>query len=247
MRILAAALLVGLGTAGIGWAGGQNQGPPVGAILDLNGTPVPGGGDGTTFQHYTVNFTAAVANTTITFAFRDDPAELLVENFSVADLTAPATNLLINGNLSGGTYTSNGNSGTPVGWLYANIYGATDGGYLNTTCAGPTNFCWDDPAVSAYDAISQTIPTTIGHTYQISFFLAEDSDCGCDFTRLSDGGEDDSGMDALVYAQSGLPPPAGSAPTTPIPGTLLLMITGLAALSAWTARDWVRRCFSGMS
>ena len=127
MRILAAALLVGLGTAGIGWAGGQNQGPPVGAILDLNGTPVPGGGDGTTFQHYTVNFTAAVANTTITFAFRDDPAELLVENFSVADLTAPATNLLINGNLSGGTYTSNGNSGTPVGWLYANIYGATDG------------------------------------------------------------------------------------------------------------------------
>lgn len=235
------AVLIGIGTAGMSW--GLNQGPPVGAILDLNGTPVPGGGDGVTFQHYTVNFTAAVTNTTITFAFRDDPAEVFVENFSVVDLAAPGTNLLTNGNLSGGTTTSNGNAGTPAGWSYANIYGATDGGELSTSCPGTTNFCWDDAAVGAYDAISQSISTTIGHTYQVSFYLADDSDCGCNFTRVSAGGGAFSGLDALVYAQAGLPAPAGSTPATPIPNTLLLLITGLAALSAWTVRDRLRQCF----
>ena len=46
-----------------------NQPPPIGAILDLNGLPIPGGGDGTTFQQYTVNFLADLASTAITFAF----------------------------------------------------------------------------------------------------------------------------------------------------------------------------------
>jgi hypothetical protein len=67
---------------------GSNNPPFPGAILDLSGTPIPAGGDGT-YQQYTVNFTAAFANTAITFAFRDDPAFLFFYSPSVSDLTTP--------------------------------------------------------------------------------------------------------------------------------------------------------------
>jgi hypothetical protein len=60
-----------------------NQPPPAGAILDLAGTPIPGNGSGTVFQNYSVNFVATLTNTQITFAFREDPDYLAVENFSV--------------------------------------------------------------------------------------------------------------------------------------------------------------------
>jgi len=167
----------------------SNQGPPAGAILDLNGTPIPGGGN-ETYQQYTVNFTATLTSTAITFAFRDDPAQISFAYPSVQDVTGelPGPNLLTNGDLSGGVYTSNGNSGVPIGWTYANAYGATAGGFV----VGPSpnynvsnycyfideavvNYCWFDGAVQAYDAISQTIPTTLGHTYRISFYVAESS------------------------------------------------------------------------
>ena len=66
---------------------GTNNPPPSGAILDLSGTPIPGGGN-STYQRYTVNFTANIANTAITFAFREDPAFISFANASVVDVTA---------------------------------------------------------------------------------------------------------------------------------------------------------------
>jgi hypothetical protein len=51
---------------------GNNNPPPASAILDLAPTPIPGGGN-ETYQMYSVNFTASLANTAITFAFREDP------------------------------------------------------------------------------------------------------------------------------------------------------------------------------
>ena len=93
------------------WA--QNHPPPAGAILDLNGTPIPGGGNGTTYQQYMVDFTATFTSTAITFAFRDDPADILFKEASVTDLTTHSGNLLFNGNFTGGVYTDNGNAFTP--------------------------------------------------------------------------------------------------------------------------------------
>ena len=195
---------------------GNNNPPPADPILDLNGTPIPGGGNGT-YQSYTVNFTAALNNTAITFAFREDPSFIAFANASVTDLTVPGANLLTNGNFSGGVYSDNGNNLTPVGWTYANMYGATFGGVVSTTNCGVVGTCWYDGAVQAYDAISQTIATTPGHQYQISFSVADYSGCGCDFSDVSTNGNTTdtggNGINVTVYAQAGLPPVASMACT----------------------------------
>ena len=160
------------------WA--QNNPPPAGAILDLNGTPIPGGGNGTTYQQYTVDFAAKFTSTAVTFAFRDDPADISFNEASVTDLTTPSGNLLTNGNFTGGVYTDNGNPFTPVGWTYANPFGSVSGGVVSNTCAPDplgNSTCWFDGAPQGYDEISQTIATTNGDNYQISFYVAESSGC----------------------------------------------------------------------
>src|SRR5580692_10820763 len=161
---------------------GNNNPPPAGAILDLSGTPIPGGGNDT-YQQYSVDFTANAVSTAITFAFREDPAFISFADASVVDLTTQSGNLLTNGDFSGGTYTDNGNSLTPNGWIYANQYGAAAGGVVSSNCGVGANGtygvgnCWFDGAVQAYDAISQTIRTTPQDIYRISFWVADNSGC----------------------------------------------------------------------
>lgn len=200
---------------------GNNNPPPAGAILDLAPTPVPGGGN-STYQMYSVGFTASLANTAITFAFREDPAFLYFSNVAVND-TAGGGNLLVNGNFAGATYTDNGNVATPVGWEYANVYGATFGGVVLPNCGvGPggalgTSNCWYDGAVQAYDALTQTIATIPGHNYQITFWLADNSGCEidggppCYFSDLSTNGDvtdtGGNGIDLTVYVGAALPAP----------------------------------------
>jgi hypothetical protein len=198
---------------------GNNNPPPAGAILDLSGTPIPGGGN-QTYHMYSANFVANLNSTAITFAFRDDPAFISFSNASVTD-TAGGGNLLTNGDFSQGTYTNNGNNFTPNNWTYANMYGATFGGGVvsGSSCYGTGN-CWYDGAVQAYDAISQTIATTPGHQYQIAFSVAENSFCGtCNFSDLSTNGDQTgtggNGINVTVYAQAGLP--ASSPACTPDP------------------------------
>jgi len=201
---------------------GNNNPPPASAILDLAPTPIPGGGN-ETYQMYSVNFTASLANTAITFAFREDPAFLFFSNASVIDVTSGGGNLLVNGNFAGATYTDNGNVATPVGWEYANVYGATFGGVVLPNCGvGPggalgTSNCWYDGAVQAYDALTQTIATVPGHNYQISFWLADNSGCAidggspCYFSDLSTNGDvtdtGGNGIDLTVYVGAALPSP----------------------------------------
>jgi len=171
---------------------GTNNPPPAGPIYDLGGTYatpptsaqlIPGGGN-ETYQQYTVNFTASASNTTcgdggcstvITFAFRDDPAQISFTYASVTDVTnpdEPGPNLLSNGNFATGGLTP---------WTYSNSFGPTVGGYVTTnpgacyTLAGVAPYCWFDGIVQGYDAISQSIPVNLGDQYQISFYVAEDS------------------------------------------------------------------------
>lgn len=203
---LAFALAVAAGFAGAAWAAPINEPPPSGAILDLNGGLIPHGPP----QTYTVDFTSSVSNTAITFAFREDPAFIFLFNSSVVDLTTSSGNLLRNSDFSGGTYTNNGNSATPTSWTYANIYGASAGGIVTSSC-GYGSYCWHDGAVQAYDAISQSISTTIGDLYQVSFSATDNSGL-TDWSRVSTNGNvtgsGGNGADILVYAQAGLPPAA---------------------------------------
>jgi dockerin type I repeat protein len=191
----------------------SNNPPPVGAILDLNGTPVPGGGNNT-YQQYSVNFTASITNTAITIAFREDPAFISFSKASVTDVTTPSGELLVNGDFSQGTYNNNNNPLTPIGWTFANEFGAAASGRVLSGCGvGATGAygvgnCWFDGAVLAYDAISQTITTIVGHTYHISFWVADDSGCNCNFSDLSGPGV--NGINVTVYAQAGLPTRAGT-------------------------------------
>jgi hypothetical protein len=192
-----------------------NNGPPPGAIMDLNGTAIPGGGN-STYQQYTVDFTAAdIPSTAITFAFREDPAFISFANASVTDLTTPSGNLLMNGDFSLGTV-----GGTPVDWTYSNQYGASSGGLVESGSSFCYTYssCWYDGAVQAYDAISQSITTIPGHNYQISFWVADNSGCStepagtpCNFSDLSTNGNitdtGGNGINVTVYAQAGLPPP----------------------------------------
>lgn len=242
MRTVFVLLLLTLSVAGVIYGakkivaqGALNNPPPAGAILDLNGLPIPGGGNGSTFQQYTVNFTANLSNTTITLAFRDDPAFVSIEQVSVTDLTTPSGNLLTDGDFSAGLNNSN----SPPGWTYANVFGAGASGVVNKPCphaGGPTNAqCWFDGAVGAYDALTQTIATTIGHVYRISFFLSEDSDCGCNFSRLSTAGNGNTGIDVTAYAQAGLPAPG--IPGTPVPPSLWLLTAAAAFLAIFQWRN----------
>jgi hypothetical protein len=211
----------------------MNEPPPPGAILDLNGAPIPGGGNGGTFAEYSVDFTAGSTETNIMFAFRDDPGFILFEDASVMDLTTASPNLLVNGNFSGGTYTDDQNASTPVGWTYSNAFDTSSGG-ITTSCGSAG--CWDDGAVQAYDSISQTIATKIGQSYQITFFVAEHGCSTCSFSRLSTNGDvtdaGGNGIDVLAYTQA-----EGLAPV-PEPSTLWLLGTA-AALAAIKLRKKV--------
>lgn len=194
-----------------------NEPPPLGALLDLNGQPIPGAAP----QSYSVYFTAGVANTAITFAFRDDPSFISFSDASVINLTAGnGVNLLTNGDFSGGAYIDNGNGLTPDGWTYANVYGANFGGGVRAGCGVGGGYCWYDGAVGAYDAISQTTATTTGDIYQISFDVQEGSG-QADFSSLSTNGQ--YGIDVLAYAQAGLPPA-----DVPEPASLSLLAVGAA-------------------
>jgi PEP-CTERM motif len=192
-----------------------NCAPPLGAILDLDGTPVPH-----TYAQYSVNFAVANATTNVSFSFREDPAFLGLDDVSVS--TGGGPNLLVNGGFEAGVVGNN----APVGWTYLNAFGAAAAGIVdNNSSPGPhtgSNY-YDDGAVQAYDGITQAVGTTPGDVYTISFWLDDNSNLTT-FSRLSTNGDvtdtGGNGVDVLVYA--------GAIPTLPVPEPASLALLGLS-------------------
>ena len=208
--------------------GQVNEPPPSGAILDLGGGETSTSAQ--TIDHGTataesVDFIAAFSTTDITFAFREDPAFISFSDVTLTNLTtSSSTNLILNGNFASGS----GSAATD--WTYANIYGATFGGVVTSSCGGGLTTCWYDGAVQAYDAIEQSVALVVGDDYALAF---EYSDDGPDttFSDLSTNGDvtdtGGNGVDILAYEGSGLPPAGGAAPE---PSSIVLAATGLLSM-----------------
>jgi hypothetical protein len=199
-----------------------NCAPPLGAILDLDGTAIPH-----QYQQYTVNFMATSATTNLSFAFREDPAFIFLDDVSLTLGAGP--NLLVNPGFELGPVGSN----TPTGWTYLNSFGATFSGFVsnNNPHSGSNNYY--DGAVQAYDGITQAVATTIGQVYTVSFWLTDNSG-NSTFSRISTNGDvtgtGGNGIDLLVYA--GVVP---TLPPVPEPSLYVLMAAGLAAMG-WAKR-----------
>jgi len=199
-----------------------NCAPPPGAVLDLNGTAIPH-----QYQQYTLNFTATAATTNVSFAFREDPAFLFLDDVSVT--LGGGANLLTNPGFEAGPVGAN----APAGWTYLNSFGATFAGVVSANGPHSGANAYVDGAVQAYDGITQAITTNIGSVYTLSFWLNDDSGATT-FSRISTNGDvsgtGGNGIDLLVYA--GVVP---TLPAVPEPPEYALMAAGLAALG------WMRR------
>ncbi len=176
-------------------AGALAQLPPPGALADLGalagfGTPTP---FATAGEHF--SFVAGNADTTISFAFREVPAFFAFSDVSVS--TGGGPNLIVDGHFQGSVVTSN----IPTNWgrwiqpIDVSAIGTVSSPSSPYGCgdivpSGESIF-WCDGSVQGYDAIFQTVATTVGQTYDINFNLADN------------GGIRELGIDMLVYALNG--------------------------------------------
>jgi hypothetical protein len=199
-----------------------NCAPPPGAILDLDGTAIPH-----QYQQYTLTFMATSATTNVSFAIREDPAFIFLDDVSLTLGAGP--NLLLNPGFELGPVGAN----SPTDWTYLNSFGATFAGIVsnNGPHSGSNNYY--DGAVQAYDGITQAVTTTIGDVYTLSFWLNDDSN-NSTFSRISTNGNvtntGGNGIDVLVYA--GVVP---TLPPIPEPPLYALMAVGFAAMG-WLQR-----------
>lgn len=217
------ALALALVLAGQAFAAGNNNPPPAGpVILDLAGTAVPH-----SYTQYTTSFVAGTTSTDLSFAFREDPAFISLDDIVLS--TGGGPNLVINGGFEAGVVGNN----APDGWTYLNVFGASAAGLVenNNPHSGSNNYY--DGAVQAYDAITQNITTVVGQTYDLSFWLTDNSNLTT-FQHLSTNGNTTgtggNGIDLIVYAGNGLPVPAGGG--IPEPATWALMLGGFFGAGA---------------
>lgn len=204
-------------------AAGNNNGPPSGPIiLNLDGTAIPHG-----FQQYSVNFNATSALTDLSFAFREDPAFLSLDDV-VLTHGGVGPNLLTNGGFEAGPNGAN----APSGWTYLNTFGAGAAGVVSSNGARTGNFGYYDGAIQAYDGITQQIGTVSGDAYNLTFWLSDNGPYST-FSALSTNGNTTgtggNGVNLVVYGGNGIPVRNDGVPE---PAAWALMLLGFGGIGA---------------
>jgi hypothetical protein len=214
------------------------QAPPSGAVFDLaTSSQLPSTGILSTYTLFNTSFVGDGNTEYVSFAFREVPAFWSIDDTSVTAGADP-TNLLGNPGFEQGATTGPADVGTnfPDGWgrwiqpvdLSSIGVVASNSQPGGCTQANSGTQFWCDGSVEGYDGIDQAISTTSGVTYNVSFYLNDNS--GNDIATSGDG------IDMLVYAGDTLP--LGSQPisATPEPPSLVLLGSGLAALGGLVRR-----------
>ena len=211
------------------------QNPPAGAIWDLSTTNSNYYQTHllSTYTQFNTSFVADLTGTEyVSFAFREVPAFFAFDDALVYLSTdALHTQMLLDPGFesaSDGQNCNHNNSlGCPPGWsvwiqpvdvsAIGQVATNSDPYGCDVNANSGTNF-WCDPSLQGYDAVFQPIPTTLGSTYDISFWLEDDS--GFAITNPM--------IDMLVYAGDSIP--IGTVDITPEPFTFALTGLGLAVL-----------------
>ena len=196
-----------------------NEPPPPGAAFSLTGLPLT-----TAYTQYGFTFVASSTTTNLTFALRDDPSYLYLDDISLTRLGSTG-NLLTNGGFESGPV----DAASPIGWTYLNQFDSYDTGYVSNAGAHTGTNAYADGSVQAYDAITQAVSTVLGETYAVSFFArASNNSVATTYQPVSTNGSVTSalgnGIGIFVYAGNGIPTLGAGA--TPEPGTWATMIVG---------------------
>ena len=179
-------LAVAVAMSGQAWAINDPAAPPgpgYDVMLDLAGQTIS-----TSYKQFSATFTATHIQSTITFAFRDDPGYFALDNVTATQVGGGGANLLTNGDFSQPTGSTNGTAGIyPTGWSFnlgpsgndnSGVYktsvtvanGSPNTSYTFTPQGASTQF-FVSGAFYGYDTLAQSFATTIGNTYSISFWL----------------------------------------------------------------------------
>jgi hypothetical protein len=223
------------------------QAPYPGYIYDL-ATAHPAAFNSGTYSQFTTSFVANASSEYVSFSFREVPAYFSFDDVSITQGSS-TTNLLADPGFESDT-ASNIDTNFPVGWFRwiqpvdTSAIGVVAGTTFAYGCdSGPHtgNYFWCDGSVQGWDGLYQLVSgLTVGATYNVSFWLTDDSESG--MTVASTCTSSSNCIDMVVYAGTALPNgavPVGSTPTTPpttpAPPAIWLTLLGIGGLGLYMA------------